>query len=211
MLTIDLILWINNEQYWSVICAGLIKIGEPLLWCKSKFCCDQLANFVNISHVNEVDNRLFIDAKHRCNLLMKINKTIRGLLFVSLAFSVPVTACSDGRFHASGDMKFIRPIPLPEGIKISTPRVLELKDKQFSYDVMIEAEYPIEELAVKVTPGPGVIPNEASFGVFEDQTQLTVTGKALANVMTVTSVQVIGVYQGEPFNAYRFVTAKPVK
>lgn len=142
---------------------------------------------------------------------MKINKTTAGLLFLSMALGVPVLACSDGRFHVSGNVKFSRPIPLPEGIKILTPRVLELKDKQFSYDVMIEAEYPIEELAVKVTPGPGVIPNEASFGVFEDQKQLTVTGKALANVVTMTSVQVVGVYQGEPFNAYRFVTAKPVK
>ncbi|HAS8441697.1 hypothetical protein D8T51_20605 [Vibrio vulnificus] len=158
-----------------------------------------------------MENRLFINAKQRCNLFMKINKTTRGLLLISLAFSVPVIACSDGRFHASGEMKFSRPIPLPGGMKISTPRVLELRDKQFSYDVMIEAEYPIEELAVKVTPGPGVIPNEASFGVFEDQTQLTVTGKTLANVMTMTSVQVVGVYQGQPFNAYRFVTAKPVK
>lgn len=137
---------------------------------------------------------------------MGVTAVLLGLLNTSIAF-----ACSDGRFHGNYDPILNRPIPMPEGTSLSTPRIIELIDREFTYEVKIEAEYEFEELAIKIAPGPGVVPNESSFGVFEELQHLTVSAKAAANVMTMTSVQVVGIYQGQEFNEFRFVTARPSK
>ncbi|WP_163132795.1 hypothetical protein [Agarivorans sp. Alg241-V36] len=121
------------------------------------------------------------------------------------------SACEDGRFHGSYDPILNRPKKLPEGVRVITPKILDLVDREFSYQVVIESDGVIEGLAIKIAPGPGVIVNKESFGVFEDTMSHTVTAKSVANVMTMTSVQIRGRYNGQEFNAYRFVTALPKK
>ncbi len=121
------------------------------------------------------------------------------------------SACEDGRFHGSYDPILNRPIKLPDGVRVVTPKILDLVDREFSYQVVIESDGEIEDLAIKIAPGPGVIVNQESFGVFENTMSHTVTAKSVASVMTMTSVQVRGRYNGQEFNAYRFVTALPKK
>ncbi|MDR9825850.1 hypothetical protein RCJ22_09565 [Vibrio sp. FNV 38] len=137
--------------------------------------------------------------------------TVLGLISASLLLSGVIEACEDGRFHGSYDPILNRPMKLPDGVRVATPRILDLVDRSFSYEVIIESDGEIEDLAIKIAPGPGVIVNEESFGIFEDKMIHTVAAKSVANVMTMTSVQIRGRYNEQEFNEYRFVTARPRK